>query len=566
MRKLLPWILGAALAIPVAAARGHAGDGPRPGGCPGVSPSPAPSAEPLLMPEDNRLALFERSGAASTPATWTRPSTARTGTPSATTYAPLFLQVEDAWEIYDLTTEMVDELGDDEVRFISPLVIENLPPGGGRLRGHRRARGHLRGGGDRRRAAHPVRVHGQSGAEEAGLAIRGPDRERRRRSLRDHPQDPRAGGHHRHAGHQVARPGRARGRRGAPAHRPDRLAHQHDGWARTARSATCGCPRWRARTRSTASPRSWSEFRDARRSTGLIIDVRSVRPGRPGRDRGHPRRTCSTATPGTFYSRQETTPLELPDSDLLSAFKDLPHRGAHRRGELRRARAAGRDPPVDRPRDRRGAAHGGRARASSRTSRSGDGSVLSLVTIGLELPDGTKLERQGITPDVPITEDWLDVPEADDPYILAALDALGAAAVPSVAPSARARGAVGRAQPVARSRRHRRCPLAERRADRRHPPPVRRPPPSRPPRPPGSPARRRHVREACPRRSPLLLGVLLAATLSIVPPDVAEAARPSASRGRRVAAGHRAPGARRPAPDGRPHLGAAAHHQAPVPR
>lgn len=43
-------------------------------------------------------------------------------------YAPLFLQIEDTSEIYDLTSEMVDELGDDEVRFISSFDIERLPP------------------------------------------------------------------------------------------------------------------------------------------------------------------------------------------------------------------------------------------------------------------------------------------------------------------------------------------------------------------------------------------------------------------------------------------------------
>ena len=65
-----------------------------------------------------------------------------------------------------------------------------------------------------------------------------------------------------------------------------------------------------------------------------------------------------------------------------------------------------------------------------------DGSVLSLVTIGLELPDGTKLERQGITPDVRITQDWLAFPAAQDPYLLAALDLLGVAAGPSPNPTA----------------------------------------------------------------------------------------------------------------------------------
>lgn len=64
----------------------------------------------------------------------------------------------------------------------------------------------------------------------------------------------------------------------------------------------------------------------------------------------------------------------------------------------------------------------------------GDGSILQLVTVSLELPDGTKLERQGITPDVTVTDDWLDFPQAEDPYLLAALDLLGATAGPSPSP------------------------------------------------------------------------------------------------------------------------------------
>src|SRR5689334_11454232 len=57
VRKLLPWMLGIALVVPVAlpAAPGVA----LAQGCPDASPTPAPSAEPLLMPEDNRLALFD---------------------------------------------------------------------------------------------------------------------------------------------------------------------------------------------------------------------------------------------------------------------------------------------------------------------------------------------------------------------------------------------------------------------------------------------------------------------------------------------------------------------------
>jgi carboxyl-terminal processing protease len=51
-----------------------------------------------------------------------------------------------------------------------------------------------------------------------------------------------------------------------------------------------------------------------------------------------------------------------------------------------------------------------------------DGSVLDMVVAGLELPDGTRLEDHGVTPDLAVDEAWLDQPEDDDAYIRAALD------------------------------------------------------------------------------------------------------------------------------------------------
>jgi carboxyl-terminal processing protease len=53
-----------------------------------------------------------------------------------------------------------------------------------------------------------------------------------------------------------------------------------------------------------------------------------------------------------------------------------------------------------------------------------DGSRLIVVTAGLQLPDGSKLQDHGVTPDVKVNADWLAVPERDDPYIKAALRAL----------------------------------------------------------------------------------------------------------------------------------------------
>jgi len=62
-----------------------------------------------------------------------------------------------------------------------------------------------------------------------------------------------------------------------------------------------------------------------------------------------------------------------------------------------------------------------------------DGSLLQIVTYGFQLPDGQTLEGQGVTPDVEVTADWLDFPEAEDPGILAALEVIES---PPVEPSA----------------------------------------------------------------------------------------------------------------------------------
>ena len=128
MRKLLPWLLGAALALPVALPVVVSAPARAQSGCPAASPSPEPSAEPLLMPEDARLSLFEGVWGAIDGAYLDPDLNGVDWDAIGDEYAPLFLQLEDAWQIYDLTSEMVAELGDEETRFISPLVIENAPP------------------------------------------------------------------------------------------------------------------------------------------------------------------------------------------------------------------------------------------------------------------------------------------------------------------------------------------------------------------------------------------------------------------------------------------------------
>ena len=54
------------------------------------------------------------------------------------------------------------------------------------------------------------------------------------------------------------------------------------------------------------------------------------------------------------------------------------------------------------------------------------------MAYGFQLPDGRTLEGEGVTPDVLVEADWLSYPEAEDPYLLAALEVL---ATPAEAPA-----------------------------------------------------------------------------------------------------------------------------------
>lgn len=430
MRKMLPWVLGVAVAIPVAAPAVLPAAALAQAGCPGASPTPAPSAEPLLMPEDNRLQLFEAVWGAVDAAYLDATFNGKDWDAIGDQYAPLFLQVEDAWEIYDLTAEMVEQLDDPGVRFISPLIIENLPPqeqdyvGIGALVDTSVTE-------ETGEGPHILYLFEGSGAIDAGIKprdqivsvdgdpcvsirkIRGPEGTTVTLGVRSPGEEPR----------DVV----VERRRIDPTVHPSSELLGADGSIGLLRLNSM-----EGQQTLDGVAEILTDFR-TRALDGLIIDARSVSLGGLGVTAGILSHLLD-GDAGTFYSRLETTPLELPDSELLRSFKDLPIvvlLDEDSAGEPERLAAilqsTGRAQVVGQPTE-------GETRVIQDIPYP-DGSVLSLVTIGLELPDGTKLERQGITPDVPITDDWLAVPAAQDPYLLAALDLLGGGVEPDPSPT-----------------------------------------------------------------------------------------------------------------------------------
>ena len=187
-----------------------------------------------------------------------------------------------------------------------------------------------------------------------------------------------------------------------------------------------------------------ASFTEGKPIEGLILDLRSTNVGSLPTALallGH----LMEGTPGTLYSRTDSSPLVLPDSASRQALADVPiavlvdDRSA---GDSERIammlQAAGRARVIGQPTL-------GRTRGITELPFP-DGSLLQLVTVGLELSDGTRPEKAGVTPDVPVDGEWLTYPEAEDPWILAALDLLSA---PGGARSVRGPGRVGIARRVA---------------------------------------------------------------------------------------------------------------------
>ncbi len=399
---------------------------PIPGRAATPCPEPTPAASPvpgdlLLMPEDARITLFDEVWAAIDLGYLDDGFNGTDWAAIGDEYAPYFLQLESADEVWDLAREMLDLLGDDEVFFTDALAYEALQPaetdyvGIGALVDGDRAE--EEGLGPRILYLFPG-----GGAEEAGLAprdrivsvdgdpcvsvgrIRGPE------------------GTTVELG--IARPGEGERtvvverRRIDPVIRPvTRRIGMDDAIGYLRLDSLEGEELY------AALEEALTDFAEDP-VTGIVLDVRSTNVGAPGVTLGLLSHLME-GDAGALYSRAESAPIELLDSDLVGRLGALPVVILVDEGSIGEAerlalilQAAGRATVIGAPTE-------GRTR-TIRDLPLSDGSYLSLPTIGLELPGGRRLMREGVVPDVPIAEDWLAVPEADDPGILAAVSAIEA--------------------------------------------------------------------------------------------------------------------------------------------
>jgi C-terminal peptidase prc len=175
----------------------------------------------------------------------------------------------------------------------------------------------------------------------------------------------------------------------------------------------------------------------------LVLDLRASNQGAP-RVMTELLRAFVSGEVGAYHHRTGNEPIDLEPNELANAYADMPIVvlvDAQSEAEAEQAAAIlqdqGRATIVGVQTS--GQTHG------AQTVDFPDGSLLQLVSFGFQLPDGSTLEGQGVTPDIEVTEDWLDYPESSDPYLIAALrvidEALAAAeasASPSAVPSATA--------------------------------------------------------------------------------------------------------------------------------
>ena len=417
---LLAWPIALAQP-PTAATVGAPDDADGAALCPAPTPPELPRPEaPLAIPEDVRIGLFTAVWQAVHQYYLFDDFGGVDWDEVARTYAPMVLEIENAWEFYDLLDRMVGTLDDPLTTFANPLVVEAIAEqeasygGIGALLD--RAAVEREG-----EALRVVAVFPGSPAEAAGVRPRDRilevdgDRCPRTEIIRG-PEDS-------DVTLLVASPGaeprelvitRAtltatilpEARRIGPAEAYAYLRLVSLAGEETLRAIEAAMETFAAPVEGAAP------------LEGIVLDVRGTRGGAPGVMLALLTYFLEGEI-GAFHGRTGESVLELPPAPLKVGFDPLPVVVLVDDASIAEAeqlaallQANGRASVVGRA--TRGVTHGVRSLDFV------GGSRLQLTVLGLRLPDGSVLERVGVTPDVSVERDWAEYREEDDPFLLAA--------------------------------------------------------------------------------------------------------------------------------------------------
>jgi C-terminal peptidase prc len=392
------------------------------GACPAppTPETPVPD-QPLVMPEDFRIALFDAVWGAVNELYIVPDFNGVDWEQIQEEYAPYFLQTDNAFEVYALLEEMVGRLEDPSSRFLSALALEAAvepEPGYAGIGALVDTSTPLVAG----EGLRILYIFPGSGAEAAGLQardriiavegntcpridiIRGPEGTEVNLEVASPRQAP----------HLVSvERRRIEGTILPIGHRLDRQPEV--GYLRIV---------------SLAGANMLDDIQEALQAMldegsleGLVIDLRSTTAGVPAVTAG----VLGQFVDGdvaTQATRAGEVPLEVEPGPLHDELADVPvivfldqasageaeHLGAILQSN-ERARIVGQQTP--------GTSYG------VRDLPLGEGSILQLPVAAIELPDGTRLQGRGVSPDVEVEEDWLEYPEDEDPYLVPALELLG---------------------------------------------------------------------------------------------------------------------------------------------
>ncbi|MEX1335322.1 MAG: S41 family peptidase, partial [Candidatus Limnocylindrales bacterium] len=157
---------------------------------------------------------------------------------------------------------------------------------------------------------------------------------------------------------------------------------------------------------------------------GLVLDLRASDQGAPGvviETLG----TFVEGEVGEYHSRVGNEPIDIEPDDLADAYAEVPLAvlvDGETEADAEQLAAILQDQgrAIIVGSETSGQTHG------ATTVDFAEGSLLQLVSYGFQLPSGETLEGVGVTPDVIVEDDWLGYPESEDPFLVAALEALAA--------------------------------------------------------------------------------------------------------------------------------------------